>query len=142
MDARIERLVMTNQLKTNLWHQAAKRGISPSFHFDQKVDAVMLLIADSRAKKIVHYIDDHVALLYDPDSLEIIGLRIENFQKSFLPKYAELQKVWKLSEACKVHDLGELEITVRKQEVMVAREISSIARPVAARMGMDLPAFV
>lgn len=141
METTIERLVDTKNLKTNLWKQASARKVAPGFHFDPKEDAVMLLIVDRKAPRIVHYIDEHVALLYQPETREIVGLRIESFQKSFLPKYADLQKAWKLSEASQVRDLGELEINVRKQEVIVARQIWTIARPVAARFGMDLPVF-
>ena len=142
MEATLPRLVDVKELKTNLWKQAAASKIAPSFYFDPKVDAVMLLIVEKKTPKIVLYIDEHVALLYQPESKEIIGLRIENFQKSFLPKYAELQQNWKLSSTYPVRDFGDLIIRVRKQEGIVAKQISSLARPAAAKVGMDLAVFV
>lgn len=139
----VTRLIETKDLKTTLWKEASQHKNSPYFYYDAIDDSVMLLIDDRRTRKVVHYIDEHVALLYHPDTREIIGLRIEAFERSFLPMYAELQKSWRLSDNCKdLDDLGDMVINVRKREAIMARQISNIARPVAAKFGMELPAFV
>lgn len=142
MDATLNRLVEVKDLKTILWKAAAQRKNPPYFYYDPVVDLLMLLIVDPKTPKIVHYLDEYVGLLYHPETREIIGLHIEAFEKAFLPRYAELQKAWRLSDNCQdLHDLGDLEIVVRRQEAIVARQISNIARPAAAKFGMELPAF-
>ena len=142
MDATITRLVETRNLITRLWNDAAQRNVTPSIYYDSVTDIVLLLIVDRKVSRVVHYLDEHVALLYHPDSKEIIGLQIEAFEKGFLPLYGELQKTWRLSDNCKdLHNLGDMVITVRKQEEVMARQITRIAVPVAAKAGMKLPAF-
>ena len=64
-----------------------------NFYYNEQVDSFTLLIVSQKIKKIVHYIDEHVALLYDPETKEIVGVRIESFQKGFLPKYAQVDIV-------------------------------------------------
>lgn len=142
METVIHRLAATKDLKTTLWQAAARRKAPLYFFYDAEVDLLRLLIIDPQTPKVVHYLDEHVALLYHRDTHEIIGLHIEAFEKGFLPMYAELQKAWRLSDNCHdLHDLGDMVITVRKQEAVIAQQISKIARPVAAKVGMELPAL-
>lgn len=143
MDARIKKLVDTNSLKMNVWKDAVQRRTVPHFYADPRTDVVMVMIVDPRTPKITHFVDEHVALLYVEDSCEVVGFRIEGFEKSFLPHYADLQKVWRLSEVSKeLGDLGDLLITARVQEIKMANALTQVARPILAKWGMEVPVYV
>lgn len=82
----IERLVETTQLNTSRWRQIiAERVFEPQLRYSEKTDALTLLLVPRDTPTIVHYIDDHVALLYTPEDREVVGLRVESFRRSFLP---------------------------------------------------------
>ncbi len=142
MDARIEKLVDERSLKMNLWKEAARKNATPYFYANRRIDVVMVMVVDPRTPKITHFVDDHVALLYLEDSREVIGFRIEGFEKSFLPKYASLQKVWKLSDISRdLTTVGDLHITARQRETQLANELTKVTRPIFAKAGMEVPVF-
>lgn len=142
MDASIEKLIDTHSLKMNLWKEAARKNAAPYFYANRRIDVVMVMVVDPRTPKVVHFVDDHVALLYLEDSREVVGFRIEGFEKSFLPKYASLQKVWKLSDISReLATVGDLHITARQRETQMAAALTKVARPILAKAGMEVPAF-
>jgi hypothetical protein len=141
MDTPIQQLVETKSLKMNLWKKAVRSKATPYLYANPRLDVVMVMVVDPRTPKITHFVDEHVALLYLADSREIIGFRIEAFEKSFLPHYAELQKVWRLSDVkSDLRSLGDLLITARRQEVQMAVALTNVARPILAKAGMEIPA--
>lgn len=139
--ATIDRLVETNELKTTVWkEQIANPRVRPYFLYNDLVDALTLLVVDPIRPKITHYIDDYVALLYDPDSLEIIGVRVEAFERGFLPSYVGLQKVWRLCDKdAALKDFGDLTIFVQRMEPLITTEISRITHTIAEKRGLELP---
>jgi len=138
--ARLKRLVKTSQLKTNLWKErVGKKEFKSNIYYNETVDSLSLLIVPPTTKKIVHYIDDHVALYYEPESLEVIGVRVEAFERSFLPKYAELKKAWCLSDTGKqLHDFYDLLIAVEYRQPQIATEITKIAGGLLLSKGLKL----
>lgn len=139
----IERLVETTELKTSKWKEIiAEEGFTPELKYNDRTDSLMLLLVSRSTPTVVHYIDDHVALLYTPQDREVVGLRVESFQKSFLPKYADLQAEWRLSDKCKLEDFGDLIIAVqtyKKREPIIARRISEITHQIVEQRGLELP---
>ncbi|NOH01168.1 MAG: hypothetical protein HND47_03925 [Chloroflexi bacterium] len=130
MDA-VKKLVSTNSLKTTLLSAMVKRKKSPLFfHYDDEMDVFMLLLADPNTETVVHYVDEHVAILYIPDSHEIVGLQIEDFVNQFMPKYNSLQRAWKLSDAgIRRDNLWDLTLAVEKQKITVALEVLKATEP-------------
>jgi hypothetical protein len=142
MDARIEKLVDTHSLKMNIWKDAVRRRTIPHFYANPRLDVVMVMIVDPHTPKVTHFIDENVALLYIEESREVVGFRIEGFEKSFLPQYADLQKVWRMSDVDQqAASLGDLFITVRTHEIRMANALTNVARPILAKAGMKVPAF-
>jgi hypothetical protein len=142
MDTQLEQLVATSSLKMNVWKEAVRRKSTPYFYANTRLDMVMVMVVDPRTAKITHFIDEHVALLYLADSREIIGFQIEAFEKSFLPLYSDLQKVWRLSDITPaLRSVGDLMIASRKREVQMATALTKVTKPILANAGMDLPAF-
>ena len=82
--AGIKRLRDSSELKTT--YLRASKPTAPELDYDQAFDALYITFVPPRGKTIVHYPVDEafIALVYEADSLEIVGLQIENFQGSFL----------------------------------------------------------
>jgi hypothetical protein len=94
--AGIKRLIETGKLKTNRLRAAT----STYSDYDEDFDALILLVVSPDTETVVHYLDDepHIALLYEPESLEIVGVQIEDFVLSFIPWLKATNREWKLSE--------------------------------------------
>jgi hypothetical protein len=141
--AALECLMPTKKLQTGLWRKFLENSQNPEdFFYNKELDALSLRIVPREEETIVHYIDEHVALLYRPTDYEIIGIRIEGFETSFLPKYAELQKDWRLSASCEgLEDFGDMLITVKKIESEFSNTITNVTSELARKEGFDLPAW-
>lgn len=125
--ADFRRLVETNELKINRLASIASGEASgaPYMSYDEEFDALVLLAVEPESDLIAHYVDDHVALLYEEASREIVGLQVENFERSFVPKHADLKKTWTLSSRLgqKLENLGDMMLAVERQKPLVAREV-------------------
>lgn len=141
--AGLEQLIDTKELKTTLWTETLEKEHSVTYlKYNKKVDTLTLLVVPKDTPTIVHYIDEHVALLYQPESRQIVGLRVEAFQRSFLPKYSSLQKIWRLSDTCELENFGDLIIASRhyeNKEPEVARELTQITQNLVGKRGIRLP---
>lgn len=137
--AEIEPLIKTDELKTSIWKTQVEKKYYPTFRYDERVDVLILLFVPPGQPTIAHYIDDHVALLYLQDEKEVVGLRVEAFERSFLPKYSNLQNIWRLRDNCDLKDFGDLIISVRRNEPVIAKELSSITHRIAEKRGLELP---
>ena len=138
----VERLVDTNNLNTTKWAKIIKAGTSPCFSYNRRVDSVVMLFVPPETLVVAHYLDDYVALLYTPEDREVVGIRIESFERSFLPKYSELQQRWRLSNVCKLENFGDLSIAAQMYEAEkpdMTRQISQITHSLVERRGLNLP---
>jgi hypothetical protein len=121
------RLVETSELKTNRLAQIATGESSgtASVSYDNDFDALVLMAFEPESDLIAHYVDEHVALLYEEASMEIAGIQVENFERSFIPKHTELRKAWALSDALgqKFDNLGDMMLAVERSKPEVAREV-------------------
>lgn len=95
----MNRLVETKDLKTDYWEEMVKqKGTKPIPHYDDLLDTLFIYFSPSETgRTITHFLDEKVALLYRYSDKEIIGMRINSFEKEFLPKISET-RVWKLSD--------------------------------------------
>jgi hypothetical protein len=125
--ADIQRLVNIDQLKTTHLLQAKAGQLSHYFHYDDVFDAVTILTVPPETETVVHYVDDQVALLYMPDTLEIVGLQIEDFEHSFLPRHDRVRRVWRLSDATdfNLENVGDIVFAAEGKSREVTREIAS-----------------
>lgn len=139
----IERLIPTNQLKTTLLVSLKNQRHQLFFQYDREFDALMLQIVSPEVETVVHYIDDHVALLYRADDLEIVGLQMEDFERSFVPNHVNVQKVWRLSETrTKLENVADMILAVERQKTMVAREVAKAAEPLVGEPAGELAASI
>jgi len=136
----IKSLIPTEKLKINRLRE--HRGGTHVF-YDSRCDALLIQIVPPETETIVHYIDDkNIALLYEAATREIVGLQVEGFKKSFLPKHADVERVWKWSKKIELEDFGDLVLTVEKMEPAIAREVVQASRPVIERKDVELAALL
>jgi hypothetical protein len=127
--APLKRLVETKSLNTSRLAELLKNKSAVYLNYDPAFDAVMLLFVSPDVETVVHYIDDQIALLYEPDSLEVVGIQIESFKRSFLLAHANVAKVWRLSDTgVSMKDLDDLIIGVEQRKPAVAREIVKVTQ--------------
>lgn len=128
--AELKQLFKTKDLKTTqLDNFAINKQKTIYLNYDGSVDELIMLFVNPESKSIVHYIDSHVAILYEPKTMEVIGIQVEAFQKSFITKYAALQKVWRLRDCCDdltFNNFGDIAIAFERQKPAVAREVVKI----------------
>ena len=126
----LQTLVSTSSLKTKKLARLAKAE-NLRFHYDEYVDMLMILFVPPETETVAHYIDEHVAVLYESRTKEIVGLQIESFQKGFLPKHINLQKVWKLTDAVgdeKPQNINEMILKVEEVKPLFAKEVVRLSR--------------
>jgi hypothetical protein len=94
--AGLERLVSTDQLKTTLLAEMVRgeREGQAYTRYNSVFDALMILVVPPDTATVVHYLNDHMALLYRPDDYEIVGEQIEAFEHSYLPANTRLEQSW------------------------------------------------
>ncbi len=128
--AGIKRLKRTNDLKFSLLQKMAEGNQHViNMHYDQLSDALLFLFVTRDTPIIVHYIDEHIALLYEPGTNEVVGIQVEDFQSSFVNEYVNVQKAWQLSKSCrelKIEDLGDISMVFEQQKPVVAREVALV----------------
>jgi hypothetical protein len=128
--AEIERLVETRELKTARLMAAINRKQPPYLFYDSESDELLLQFVSPEIMTVVHYVDEHVAFLYDPDSMEILGFQVEAFQKSFLPQHPSVRRVWRLRDAgVELEDMEDLVVIFEQKKQDMAREIVDYAEP-------------
>lgn len=130
----IERLIPTSKLQTEYLKSFPKSPRHLFFRYDKRFDALLILLVSPEVETVVHYVDEHVGLLYTPDDFEIVGIQVEAFERSFLPNHAAANQVWRLSDSCdELEDFGDLVLAFERKKPEIAREVAraaeSILRP-------------
>lgn len=129
-------MALKPRLKWGFMKERAKAKLPSFFKYDKSFDCFMLLLVSPSEETVVHYVDDNVALLYRPKDKQIVGLQIEGFEKSFLPKHAALARTWRLSENTRpfeFKDAGELILQVNRIRLKIVREVAIASRPFIGR---------
>lgn len=140
MVKKLEHLTFTNELKVNLLQATLKENVIPvsSFDYDAEFDALTLRFIPNTPDVIVHYIDDHVGLLYQPTTKEIVGIQIEDFGHSFLPNHDAIRKVWNLSSTdSQIENVGDLQIIFERKKPQVAREVFKLTENLLEKEGFE-----
>ena len=125
----IERLINTDDLITSRLIRNLDREQGKFMYYDPVSDILLLTITPPTTESVVHYIDDHVALLYEPESLEVVGFQVEAFEHSFMPEHETLKAVWRLSDAnVALENIGDLIMVFERKKQIVAQELKNITR--------------
>lgn len=140
----IKQLVSTENLRTTLIENLAKEGRQSVFvKYDSAFDALIVLVVSPEFETIVHYVNDHVALLYLPDTHEIVGLQIEDFEHSFVPQHEAVSRLWRLRDAgIKLENFGDMILAVERIKPAVAREVVKATEDVIGEPAAELAALL
>lgn len=67
---------------------------SAEVDFDEFADILRIYLLPGCSETVVHYLDENMGLLYDPNTLMVVGFHIEGFTCSFLKKNPSIAKSW------------------------------------------------
>jgi hypothetical protein len=130
MDA-IKPLIDTTSLKTSFLAKIAFRKAQLFLNYEKESDILMLLVISPDTETVVHYIDRHVAVLYTPDDLEIVGLQVEDFESEFVPMYSSLKKAWSIRDTkIRRENVLDLSLAVEEKKVRMAIEVIKATQPI------------
>jgi hypothetical protein len=97
--ARKEPLVSKEELKTHFLEEYVQQEDARLYiDYDPLVDIWIIRFDWSNKETVVHYLDEYRGLIYYADSLEIIGIQVENVESGLLsnnPKMPFSIEVWK-----------------------------------------------
>lgn len=122
--AEIESLISLNQLHWDYLLNQARTSGGVQMRYDDDADMFLLLFVSLEPETVVYYLDDHIGLLVDPETMNVVGLQIEAFKHSFLPNHGAVDYVWRLSDAwADAKDYGDLVLRFNKTTRQMAREV-------------------
>jgi hypothetical protein len=88
-------LIGLDDLKTTLLDDPDHRStLQMQLSYDELADALTLQFVSNTIETVVLTVDDYVGLLYLPDSLDLVGVYIEDVKYGFLDEHPQLRDVW------------------------------------------------
>lgn len=128
--AAIEPLVETKNLQISKLMTAIKLDLPPYILYDRESDELMLMFVSPDIMTVVHYVDEHVGLLYEPDTMEIVGFQVEDFEYSFLPAHASIQRAWSLRDTgVDLKDVADLMTIFEQHKREMGHEMMNYTSP-------------
>lgn len=118
----MNKLVQDAELKTDYWQQlVALKRVKPILSYDDELDVLFVYFSPEETDRIItHSVDRNVAFLYRHSDKQIVGMKIDAFEKVFLPPLPRT-KVWKLSEAgVKLEGICDIVFAVERSENLIA----------------------
>jgi hypothetical protein len=122
------------ELKSDFWHSMnQQKQAQPSLCYDKELDTLYFYISTGEKERIiVHYIDRYLAFLYRYSDKEIVGIQIEDFQRTFIPKVTQ-SKCWRLSDSGEtVPGIKDLVFTIHGLQKPIPIENKVNLKPVFA----------
>jgi uncharacterized protein YuzE len=62
--------------------------------YDAESDSVVIYLTGRPQLAVSVYADDNLYVMVDPKNREVVGLHIENWERSFIPAHRDIQVVW------------------------------------------------
>jgi len=111
------------------------------FRYDPKFDALMIMFIAPEHETVVHYLDEYIALLFQPKTKEIVGFQVENFKHSFLPKHQGVRKVWEIKEDMTLEYFDELYLKFEDMKTKLAQAIFNVSASSLVEQGLQIKAL-
>ena len=139
----LEPLVSIEELKANRLRISKEKKEIFAIRYDDDLDTLILWLIEPREHTVVYFVDDYVGLIHEEESLEVIGVQIDDFAEGFLPQHEGVARAWQLSKAShEVNNFGDIILTFEKVKPKVAHEImqatSEVVRPEAEALAEAL----
>jgi hypothetical protein len=138
MAGEIKTLIPLSEFKFDFLKRVSKgKENQLRVRYDELSDTLILLLVPPSVETVVHHVDKYVALLFLPDTLDIVGLQIDDFEYGFLPRHADVGRVWRLREsgAELPKDFGDIVLMVKRAQPEVIREIMRATQPALEQLG-------
>lgn len=134
----INHLIKTEELKFDRIRAAADNKTMFKGDYDATDDTLFVYFGERSTEVVVHYMDEFVGLLYDPDSLEVVGLQIEAFEYSFVPAHG-LSATWELNDTDRreLKDVGDMMKASERKMKAMTKEIERITVDPLLRPGRN-----
>ena len=134
--AQLDCLVKLSDLKTNIVQDFQAHSVV-FLHYDDVFDAFTLMMVPPDTDTIVHYIDDNVGLLYNPQNMEVVGFQIEAFEADFIPKHDNVNKVWSWELGSETKDFGKVVFEIGRMKPQIVQEVVSASQPLFNTRGFQ-----
>jgi len=148
--AEIEPLLRIRDLDPGIVRAAVNGQVTPQHVlFDADNDALTIMFVPMDTPTVVHFIDnDDFALLFEPESRNVVGFYIESFLRSFVERHADQPSVQALAElARRFSEYGGLVAIheeprpgVRENVRLLARQLQRDIPPGTGPLGQIVPA--
>lgn len=64
-------------------------------YYDRELDTLYIRLDAFGDLHVAHYLDDGVYALFDPETMEVVGFQVENWERVFLNcLHPDLKRVW------------------------------------------------
>jgi uncharacterized protein YuzE len=125
--AGIRNLIDKKELNTSLLDKfiSAPATTISSVEYDDEFDALYVMLVDCPRETVAYYLDDQIAVLFDPGNKEVIGIQVESFRKVFLKRHHEMQSAWDIKKPRPI-DFGDLSKLRRSREPAIALRVAKI----------------
>ncbi len=90
--AEIKPLIDREEIKTNIMGKSFS-DLPHEFYavYDEINDEFIIKVIEPERFVSTYHITDNIAVLVDPESLEVVGVQLFNFQKEYVPNTAQLE---------------------------------------------------
>ena len=106
-----------------------KAGNLPIRHssYDKSQDTLILSYIDPSSMVVSYFLDDNIALLYNPKNKVVTGFQIENL-KEILDENSAIMRAWSVEFKCdKRYTISELSDVLERKEKDVGKAVAVFA---------------
>lgn len=130
MDTTLKKIIDTKKLKLHLVDKFVNQELDdlPQVEYDPDFDALFLFFIGIKKRYIVQPVNSSISFLFDPKTLEVFGMQITGFEKSFLDEYPHLKKAWEFSGRKKFQpkNMGDIFPVYQDKKPIIAQEVRQI----------------
>jgi hypothetical protein len=83
------------RLKTTHIEQQDPDRVTMSYN--REIDTLFIRLDAFGGLHVACYLDDGVYALFDPETMEVVGFQVENWEKAFLNIHPDLKQFWPTS---------------------------------------------
>ncbi len=69
-----------------------------NMHYDKKLDTLFIDLRPPSGPRSTYYVADGVNVVYDPQTQEVVGFRVEDWRRLFLRRNPDLRLSWYVSQ--------------------------------------------
>ena len=126
-------LIDTNDLRSGLMRDAMRQDEPPHrVVFDSDCDSLTLLWVSNDLPKVTHFLDDNVALLFEPESLMVVGYYIEGVLHNLVEKHPDKEALQELANmAREMAEYGDMVIISEQPRPSVSEPVNRAVREFA-----------